>query len=168
MNFPRGFLVENLVRLQTLHSACNPGSSNRTCIIPQCKRGQCTVVLPPQGVLSIDCDKCGSFPKGKRKPDFIVLYAGGKSSVSSWIIIEMKRSVSHSQHIIEQLQAGADVIQNDPSFKIAQSPPHLIALLLHDKHIRTADFVRKRITFRGNPVSIIYKRCGTRLEDHLV
>jgi hypothetical protein len=67
----------------------------------------------------------------------------------------MKRSVAHSQRIVEQLQAGADVIQHDAGFKIPQSPQRLIALLLHDKHIRTADFARRHITFRGKPMPLI-------------
>jgi hypothetical protein len=103
-----------------------------------------------------------------RKPDFIVLYAGGESSVSSWFIVEMKRSVAHTQHIVEQLQAGADVVQNGSGFKVARSPQRLIVLLLHDKHIRTADFARRHITFRGMPSLILHKRCGIKLEDYLV
>jgi hypothetical protein len=85
--------------------------------------------------------------------------------VSIWFIVEMKKSVGHLGRIIEQLQAGADAIQNHPAFEISSSSQRLIPLLLHDKHISTADLARRRITFRGNSVPVIYKRCGMKLED---
>jgi len=154
--------VRIIERLHILHRFCNP-----TCVSPQCRRGQCTLVLPPQVALTIDCDKCHSFPQGQRKPDFIVLYVGSTPSRSCWVIVEMKRSVAHPQRIVEQLQTGANVVQQGSHFKIPRSPQNLIALLLHDKHIRTADFARRHITFRGRPTSILHKRCGIRLEDHL-
>ncbi|MDQ3838466.1 MAG: hypothetical protein M3297_04270 [Thermoproteota archaeon] len=143
-----------------MHESCQPA-----CITSQCKRGQCLLVLPSQGVLSIDCDKCGSFPRGKKKPDFIVLYERGGSSIPIWNIVEMKKSVGHLGRIIEQLQAGADTIQNHPAFEISSPSQQLVPLLLHDRHIRTADLARRRITFRGSSVPVIYKRCGMRLED---
>lgn len=96
-----------------------------------------------------------------------MLHVGAESSRGIWVIVEMKGRVAHPQHIAEQLQAGADVIQNSSGFKIPRSPQRLIALLLRDRRIHTADSARRHIIFCGPRVSILYKRCGIKLEDYL-
>jgi hypothetical protein len=79
----------------------------------------------------------------------------------------MKTRVRDPGNITEQLQAGTDAIQTHSHFKIHQGRQSLIALLLHDRHIRTSDFTRRRITFQGKPVIIIHKHCRIALEDLL-
>lgn len=158
--------MQSLKTLEALHKSCNP-----RCITTRCRRDRCALRLPRQGVLCVDCDRCSAFPKERKRPDFIVLHVGGKSSVSCWLIVEMKGRVAHPRDIVEQLQIGAWVIQNDPLFQVPQSFQDLVALLLHDGHIHDADYKSigsKRISFRGKLCRIKISRCGTELKHLLV
>jgi hypothetical protein len=155
-------LVEELHRL---HTSCNP-----SCIMQRCNKEGCTFNLPTQQAISIDCDLCKSFPnaEGEQKPDFIVLYI--EKEPSYWFVLEMKSRVSHAESIVKQLQAGADVIQNSPYFKLKNSPQRLVPVLLRGRGIHANDIQilnSRRISFAGRKLPIRTKRCGTNLTDLL-
>lgn len=157
--------MQRLKALEALHKSCNP-----RCTTTKCRKDNCTLGLPRQGVLCVDCDRCKAFPKeeGEKRPDFIVLYAGGKSTSPRWFIVEMKGTVSDIGHIVAQFQAGAKVIQDNSRFRVAPSPLPLVPLLLHDGHIRADEFIRRRISFWGRPCEITIRRCGIELKHLLV
>ena len=99
---------ETLIKeLQNLHASCSP-----SCIVQRCRKNDCTLALPIQQTIPIDCDKCKSFPQteGQRRPDYIILYL--EEQTSCWLVLEMKSRVSHSGSIADQLQAGANIIQD--------------------------------------------------------
>lgn len=146
--------MQSLEQLQSNHESCNP-----RCITRRCRKGQCVFRLPPQGALGVDCDKCNSFPKNNPKPDFIVLYVSNEAPPSRWFIVEMKGTADHPRHIIDQIQAGAQVIQTDPRFQVPQSPTLLVPLVLYDGRIHTADIA----VFRKNRITA--RHCGIALVD---
>ena len=150
-----------LRELRSLHTSCTP-----PCITPSCRRTTCTLSLPRGQTVCIDCDRCSCFQEGERKPDFIVLYFRERPLLSCWFVVEMKSRVSHPRTIVEQLQAGAHMIENDPCFRVVQSPHRLVPLLLHEKGIHTADVQivnSQRVLFHGKPYPIKVARCGVNL-----
>ena len=153
--------MEAIEELRALHNGCSP-----SCITTSCRgAGDVTLRLPQQGALCISCDACTCFPKeeGQRRPDFVVLYCSGEASGSRWFIIEMKGRVSDTGRVVSQIQAGADVVQNSPCFKVAGLPSQLSPIVVYSKHVRTADFSRKRINFFGKLHEILFKRSGSDL-----
>jgi hypothetical protein len=119
-------------------------------------------------VRCVDCDKCDAFSGENtlKKPDFILLSIVGTTSHSTWLVVEMKTRAGHVASIVEQLQAGADTIQNNVKFAFAESPPRIVPVLLHERGIHTADVQvlnRKRIQFAGKPWPIRARRCGVDL-----
>lgn len=152
--------------LSKLHEGCNP-----SCITDSFRRGDCTARFTDttrQQVTGIDCDKCYAFPKSgdEERPDFILVYFGETKFAPRWFVLEMKGRVSNPGHIVRQLQAGADAIQSDPRFQVEKSPHQLTPLILHDGHIRAADFVGRSISFFGKR-RIFYPRCGVELDRFL-
>jgi hypothetical protein len=151
-----------LETLRELHKSCRS-----TCITTSCRRGRCVLILPSDGTLCIDCDKCSCFKPGASKPDFIVLYAESQRPSSYWFIVEMKRPTGHPRHITTQLQAGAHAIDSCPSFRLSTSVPLLLPVVLHQGGIHADDFdtLRKqRISFHGERIALSFQRCGTMLD----
>ncbi len=164
---PRGRLHPILSKLQNLHVTCSPN-----CIVPRCNRGDCNIQFTSERVRCVDCDKCGAFgdEPNSRKPDFILLSIAEQVSDSAWLVVEMKTHAGHVASIAEQLQAGADVIQNNRKFALEEPPHRIVPVLLHKRGIHTADIQvlnRKRIRFAGRGWSILTRRCGVDLSDLL-
>jgi hypothetical protein len=130
-----------------------------------CKKGQCTLILPAEGVLVFSCDRCAAFRlrKGKKKPDFVVFYQRRKSRKPCWYIIEMKGAIAHPRRIVEQLQAGIDVIQGDPRFAVRKPSHDLVPVVLYYGRIRAADFDQRSVSFFGKRIPIKPRRCGVEL-----
>lgn len=153
--------MESLAELRTLHDGCSP-----SCITTSCKGdGGSTLRLPEQGALCISCDHCTCFPReeGQRRPDFVVLYCSGETQGPRWYIIEMKGRVSNIGHIVSQIQAGANVVQTSPCFKVTGWPGGLVPIVAHNRGLWTADFSQKSIKFFGKPYRIAFKRSGSDL-----
>ncbi len=152
-------------RFQDLHVACSPN-----CIVRRCNRGDCTVQFTSRYVRCVDCDRCAAFTNepNARKPDFILLSVGEGRSHSTWLVVEMKTRAGHVGSIAEQLQAGADAIENNTRFAFEESPRRIVPLLLHQRGIHTADIQvlnSKRIRFAGRPWAIQTRRCGVDLSE---
>jgi hypothetical protein len=101
-----------------------------------------------------------------KKPDFVLLSIVENASDSTWLVVEMKTRAGHVSSIVEQLQAGADTIQDNIKFAFAESPPRIVPVLLHERGIHTADVQvlnRQRIQFAGKPWAIRTRRCGVDL-----
>ena len=153
--------MKSLTELRALHKPCSP-----SCITTSCKgAGDITLSLPDQGALCISCDDCTCFPEGDRqkKPDFVVLYCPDKPPSPRWYIIEMKGSVSSIGDIVKQIQAGADVVQASPCFKVTSRDCQLFPIVVHSGGLRTADFLQKRIRFFRKPYRIYFRRSGSDL-----
>ena len=150
--------MQPLSGLLSLHASCQP-----PCITPRCSRGDCSLHLPTGQAMAVDCDRCTCIPQGARRPDFILLYQQPGSSSTRWIVVEMKSRVGQAGQIVEQLQAGADLIQSNTCFHVKHSPLRLLPLLLHSRGIHTADVQvinSRRVTFRGRAYPILSRRCG--------
>ena len=158
-------MAPGLSELESLHSMCQP-----TCVSPRCGRGDCSVRVSTGAAICIDCDRCRCIRDGARRPDFIVLYDQSNSSLSRWVVVEMKSRASHPVQIVEQLQAGADLIQDKACFQLQTPPVHLVPLLLHTRGIHTSDLQiinNRRISFRGKLYPIQTRRCGVELSQVL-
>jgi hypothetical protein len=151
-----------LEALQCKHNSCVS-----KCITSRCRKSRCILKLPSDGVICVDRDKCGCFQRDAKKPDFIVLCVGRTPAILKWVVVEIKTRVRDPGDIAGQLQAGAHAIQNNTHFKVNRGSQDLIPLLLHDRHIRTADFTRKRITFQGKFIPVVHKHCGVAISDIL-
>ena len=152
--------MESLAELRTLHVPCSP-----SCITTNCKSGDVTLRLPEQGALCISCNDCTCFPKGDsdRRPDFVVLYCPREAPSSRWFIIEMKGRVSNTGRVVSQIQAGADVVQISPCFKVTKQPGILVPIIAHGGGVRAADFSQKSIKFFGKSYRVSFRRSGSSL-----
>lgn len=153
--------LPSLRDLRSLHASCR-----LSCLAAQCRRPACALSFPSGQYVCIDCDKCDCFSTDVTRPDFIALYVESNPSTSWWLVVEMKSRVQHPRQIVQQLQAGADVIESTPQFDILNSPQRLVPVILHERGLRVADLQvinRSRISFRNRPHVIKSKRCGVSL-----
>lgn len=156
-----------LIGFTDVHTACKP-----SCLTRRCRNGDCTLTLPRDRTICIDCDACSSFRRGpgEKKPDFVILHAQTDPVKRWWIVVEMKSRLSSADDIVRQLQAGADIIQNDSNFRFRDSPSRLIPIIVHGRGAHTAEVTtlrRRRVSFAGKPWPILSKHCGANLESLL-
>ena len=149
--------------LRNLHVRCHP-----SCVTNKCKSGDCHLAVRNDRMICIKCDDCKAIPdvEGVQKPDFIVLYVD--KVPSCWFVIELKSRVRHASSIVAQLQAGADIMQDNVAFQIQGSPSRLVPILVHGRRIHAADvqiLARATISFRGARHLIKRKHCGDNLDD---
>ena len=151
--------MEAIEELRALHNGCSP-----SCITTSCRgAGDVTLRLPQQGALCIGCDHCTCFPEGEgqKRPDFVVLYCPGGTKAPSWYIIEMKGKRPNTEDVVRQIQAGATVVETSPCFKVTGRPClSLVAIVVYNRGLRVADFLRKRINFFGKECPKVVKRSG--------
>jgi hypothetical protein len=141
--------------------------------VDRCRYGDCNVLLPDTGALCIACDLCDAFNEAtaERKPDFVVLLASSTPSGTthrSWFIFEMKAATAHPGRIIEQLQAGATVLQSNRRFAGLTRGSSVFPVVIRAGrgHTKTADIdrlQRHQIRFMGQRTAITLKRCGFNL-----
>ncbi len=151
--------------LKDLHVGCGSG-----CWTRRCRRGRCAVSLPKDAGL-VDCDQCLSFPNQATRPDFVGLDGMEGTAAARWIVLEFKRQVSDVTHIVEQLQAGAQVLQSDPRFRIEPAPSRFAPVVVREKgRIHAADVVqlsKAAVVFRGQKRPIRTIPCSSRLSEIL-
>ena len=115
------------------------------------RREGCSLEIPRDRALGIDCDTCNVFsdPLAK-KPDFVILYEGGQSNPAPvqprWIIVEMERNIGDAGEVLQQVSAGASTVRTDDRFQFSGSPALLEGLVLHSGkcHVAQADLIRQR------------------------
>lgn len=149
--------------LQQLHDRCHP-----LCITNRCRSGDCSLGIINKRMVCIKCDDCKAIHNitGEHKPDFIILYVN--KALSCWFVIELKSRVRQARRIVAQLQAGADIIQNNEAFQVANSPSRLVPILVHGRGIHAADvevLSRTPVLFRGTRHLIKRKHCGGSIAD---
>ncbi len=152
--------MDSLEELRDLHNRCSP-----SCITTRCRAEGVTLTLPGQGAVCISCDACTCFPKGQgdRRPDFVVLHCPREAPRPRWFIIEMKKKVSDTDRIVSQIQAGVDVVQNSPCFKVTDRPGKLVLIIVHGRGVKDSELLRKRINLLGKRYEVFFKRSGSDL-----
>ncbi len=146
-------LPNPLNQLRLLHAA------HVDCLATRLRKEGCSAQPPPSSVC-IDCDSCPVFPEQSTRPDYVVLAATPEGEV--WHVVEMKGRVSSASRVVQQLQAGASIIEESPPFAVSLDAD-LSPTVLHDGGLRVADFQSKAVRFRGTPKRIRWLRCGSQL-----
>jgi len=151
-----------LQSFRALHDDCNPD-----CVIDVIQKPNCTLTIGQTlraQIVGIDCDKCSSFASDDRRPDFIILFAGGAGSTLRWLVVEMKGTAPKIGTLVEQFQAGVNAVESDHRFKVSGSSFGLTPLLLHEKSgVKTADFRNVWVRMGGRKFPLLQKRCGVSL-----
>ena len=136
----------------------------QSCIVSRCHKDGCSVALPQSARhrLIIDCDRPGSpFGPNDTKCDCL-LFEETPSGAGRAIPIELKSGRIRASAVIEQLQAGAQAVENLLPREIAVQLQPLLAygkIPKGEKATLDKGFVR----FRGKPYPIRKIRCGTQL-----
>ena len=136
----------------------------QSCIVSLCRKDGCSVSLPQpaRNRLIIDCDKPGSpFNSNDKKCDCLI-FVEAQNGTDRAIPIELKSGRIRASEVIEQLQAGARVVENlIPSGTAVQLQP-LLAYGSIPKGERAA-LDKGLVRFRGQGIRISKIRCGASL-----
>lgn len=143
------------------------------CAVGRCREGKkCHIVLPKDGgVLCLSGTRLQRHHKeltDRRLCDCIVVWQHAGSRIAA--SIELKsRSLSVSE-VIEQLQAGSDLVESE-----CEGVEGYAAILASRGGLRSVDIDnlrRQKVRFRGQDVSVLLARCGDDLvlvmQDYLV
>ena len=108
----------------------------------------------------MDCDSCVAFSPSESKPDYIGIDASGPEQY--WFILEMKTSVHDFKSAVDQLQAGADKIQNSRAFNVSDSPDELVPIIVYRSvKVRMTDTDRNRsVQLGGKKFRVQMRRSG--------
>lgn len=141
--------------LRQIHS-----HSDARCIVAHCSSEGVTLSLPRSGCVCVDCDECGAFSPSESKPDYIGIDASG--SEPYWFVLEMKTSVHDFKSAVDQLQAGANKIQNSSDFRVSDAPDELVPVIVYRSvKARMTDKERnRRVLFKGEKFRVQMRRSG--------
>jgi hypothetical protein len=128
-------------------------------MVASCRKGNCSLRVPKTGVLCFDCDSCDAFAQDEPHPDLIILYSGASPDSLLWLVVEIKSSTAAPNHILTQLQAGADAIQSKIAFNASWRTRRLIPVVLRKgngrSHVDDLTVLRSRmIRFDGRDVRV--------------
>ena len=138
---------------------------DQACVITRCRKDRCSVSLPQSPArnrLIIDCDKPGSsFNSNDKKCDCLI-FEEAENGTDRAIPIELKSGRIRASAVIEQLQAGAQAVENLLPREIAVQLQPLLAYGNIPKGER-ATLNEGLVRFRGKPYPIRKIRCGAQL-----
>ena len=138
---------------------------DQSCFVTRCRKDRCSVSLPQSPArnrLIIDCDQPGSpFGPNDTKCDCL-LFEETPNGAGRAIPIELKSGRIRASAVIEQLQAGAQAVENLLPREIAVQLQPLLAYGNIPKGERAA-LSRGVVWFRGDRIRINKIRCGAQL-----
>ena len=137
---------------------------DQSCIVSRCNKDRCSVSLEGDSSnrLVVDCDLSGSpFGPNQTKCDYL-LFEEAQNRASRAIPIELKSGRIRARDVIEQLQAGATVVEN---LIPRQVDVRLLPLLAYGNIPKgeRAAINNGMVRFRGDPERIKRIRCGSPL-----
>ena len=137
---------------------------DQSCIVSRCNKNGCSVSLgrESRNRLVIDCDASGLlFGPNQTKCDYL-LFEEAQNRAGRAIPIELKSGRIRARDVIEQLQAGAAVVEN---LIPRQVDVRLLPLLAYGNIPKgeRATMNNGMVRFRGDPERIKRIRCGSPL-----
>ena len=127
-----------------------------------CSRDGCTLDITGIHLQIIDVDEYARLTEIEGQiPDFFVFPIEGPLTA---VVVELKSGRLDASKAVEQLQAGADLVQALIEGKAA----NLLPVVLFGRGGQAAEFKilwRRRIRFRGHQYAVVGKRCGSKLVD---
>lgn len=135
-------------------------------LVASCSRDKCNVSTArlPNPLLIADVDsKCLTSKFSGKKPDFIVMCPDRVRNPRQLIAIplELKSGRFSPTEVAEQLQAGAEFLENHIPL-VESCRPILVGGLKDRVRQRRKKLNREKIQFRGRWLTILVARCGER------
>ena len=132
-------------------------------LVPSCSRDKCDVSTArlPNPLLIADVDsKCLTSKFPGKKPDFIVVCPDRVRDPRQLIAIPLELKSGHFSpaEVAEQLQAGAEFLENHIPLMESCRPIVVGGLDIRVRQLKKLN--REKIQFRGRGLTILLARCG--------